>query len=532
MAATMIFATSCSNEFEPKTAGETSIVSFTINSPEIGSRAFSDGLTATHLQYAVYDAEGNILPALTVTDAEIHGTTTVTLELTTGNSYNVVFWAAAPNAPYTVDFDAKKMTVDYSAAVSNDENRDAFYKLHTITVNGAQTETVELRRPFAQLNIGTNDYEAAENAGYVPTKSKVTVSNVFDTLNFFDGTVSGGAEVTYDYAALPTGEEFPVEGYDYLAMNYLLVAADKALVEVEFTYADAADNAKTRTVGSVPVQRNYRTNIYGKLLTSSVDATIIIVPEYEEPANNVELVQVATGADLQTAIDNAAEGSTIELSETEDYGTVILGSLKDVTIKGNDEAVVIIKTDANTVLENVTLQNIKFQYTGATYDCGVVINADAQIENLVIEDCTFVGTGAKAGRGISGNNNAATITLSDCTFQDLGYPIYAWGGYESLTVDGCSFENIQSWSIMPQSGFDGDLTVTDNNFTDCVGGLVKAGTLTAGHTFTFTGNTITNSTEHPNRNWFEFNVSNGTSVIENNTMDGQAWTPSAEDGLK
>ena len=47
------------------------------------------------------------------------------------------------------------MTVDYNGAASNDETRDAFYKYHTFTVKGAQTETIELRRPFAQLFGGT-----------------------------------------------------------------------------------------------------------------------------------------------------------------------------------------------------------------------------------------------------------------------------------------------------------------------------------------------------------------------------------------
>ena len=56
----MIFATSCENELEVGAAGEESVVSFTIATPDMGSRAYSDGKTATVLQYAVYDAEGNI----------------------------------------------------------------------------------------------------------------------------------------------------------------------------------------------------------------------------------------------------------------------------------------------------------------------------------------------------------------------------------------------------------------------------------------------------------------------------------------
>ena len=278
---TMLFATSCQNDLDFDTTVEkTSTVSFSVGTPEIATRAYSDGTTATNLQYAVYDAAGNQLTDLTVTNGEIHGSTTVKLQLTTGNTYSVIFWAAAPQAPYKVDFVNKTMTVDYTDAVSNDENRDAFYKYHTFTVKGAQTETIELKRPFAQLNIGAADYAASESAGYVPTQSAVVVKNVYNTLNLATGVVENEVEANFALADIKKDETFPVAGYEYLAMNYLLVGADKGIVDIEFSYADDSDT-KTRTVGSVPVQRNYRTNIYGNLLTSEVDVNVEIKPEYD-----------------------------------------------------------------------------------------------------------------------------------------------------------------------------------------------------------------------------------------------------------
>ena len=335
MAATMMIATSCENELDLGTnAGENAQVTFSVGTPEIATRAYSDGQTATVLQYAVYDAEGKELTDLTVTDAEIHGSTTVNLQLTTGNTYSVIFWAAAENAPYTVDFGAKTMTVDYDEAVSNDETRDAFYKYHTFTVKGAQTETIELKRPFAQLNIGTADYAASTSAGYTPVNSAVTVKSIYNTLNLWDGEVSGETEVTYDYAAIAKNEAFPVAGYEYLAMNYLLVAADKTLVDVEFAYTETdATAAKTRTVGSVPVQRNYRTNIYGNLLTSDVDINVEIKPEYDEPAYD---------ASLQYAVENGGEVTLSQDVVLENplkvkAGKVVVIDLNGYTISGTDK---------------------------------------------------------------------------------------------------------------------------------------------------------------------------------------------------
>lgn len=249
--------------------------------------------------------------------------------------------------------------------------------------------------------------------------------------------------------------------------------------------------------------------------------------------NNKIVADVTSVTDLADTLANAKAGTVINLKENTSYGTVTVDELKDVVINGAEGTTVIFKTDANTKLEDVTLTNFDFEYTGATYDCGIVIDANAQIDNLVVDGCTVTGDGSKAGRGLSGANNNATIVLKNCTFKDLGYPVYAWGGYEALTIEGCTFDNIKSWAIMPQSGFDGDLTVTGCTFKNCLGGgLIKAGTLTAGHTFTFTDNTVTNCTIAGDHNWFQFNVSAGTTVISGNTMDGVSWTPGAADGLK
>ena len=241
----------------------------------------------------------------------------------------------------------------------------------------------------------------------------------------------------------------------------------------------------------------------------------------------------ATADELNAALAAATPGSTIALTG-DNYGTIALGELKDVTLEGNNAATVVFTTDANSKLENVTIKAMEFVYDGSNTNCGVVINAAAQIENLVIEDCSFAGTGAKAGRGIYGQNPNATIVVKNCVFENLGYPIYtmAAGGYKSLEVVDCAFEAIKSWAIMPQyNDYQGDLTVDGCTFTNCTGGLVKAGAFTAGHTFTFTNNTITNSSEHPAKNWFTINTAAATAVVSGNTRDGAAWTPGAAEGL-
>ncbi|MBE6307614.1 MAG: hypothetical protein E7084_08195 [Bacteroidales bacterium] len=287
-ATTLLLATSCQQD-EVFVDGNEATVTFEVGTPEIATRAFSKGEKATKLQYAVYDAEFNYV------DREgLHGTidfnkqANVPLQLAAGKTYKVLFWADAygnaQDAPYTVDFAALKMNVNYTGAVCNDESRDAFYNFVEVTVGQAnETKEVTLTRPFAQLNIGTDDLNKLDGVSADQTQVKV---NVYDQLDLKTGFVTTGATATtqtFTLADRPAEtEEFPVSGYDYLAMNYLLVGKDKTVVDVEFSYGADAATAKTRTYTGIPVQPNYRTNIYGSLLTQGIDFDVEIEPGYND----------------------------------------------------------------------------------------------------------------------------------------------------------------------------------------------------------------------------------------------------------
>lgn len=195
-------------------------------------------------------------------------------------------------------------------------------------------------------------------------------------------------------------------------------------------------------------------------------------------------------------------------------------------------------TSADSKIENVTVKNVEFTFeTGQNQANGafVVIDKDAEIENLVIEGCTIVGDGNKNSYGIYGQNPNAAVVVKNCNFSNMGYAVQttAGGGYKSLTVEGCTFENIKSWAIMPQYGYSGDLTITGCNFENSNGGLVKTGAFN-GSTFTFTNNTLTNCTGHDGSDskWFTVDASAATKVISGNKKDGVDWTPGAAEGLK
>lgn len=344
IAAAALLVTSCNDEMDNglKT-GDEGTVTFTAQLPsEMGTRAFADGLTAKHLQYAVYEA-GQSTPlkvfgdeTTVVGEAEMNNLKqTVSLKLTTGKTYDVIFWAdATTDSPYTFNPASQEVSVDYSKVNNNSDNCDAFFKKETITVSGNQSVDVKLTRPFAQVNIGTDDFDAAKASGLEVTQTEV-VAKAFATLNLATGKVADEADRTFTMKAIPTASdgEFPVAGgYKYLSMDYLLVGADKATVDVAFNYG----GPQSRTFTNVPVQRNYRTNIYGSLLTNTTDFNVVIEPAFSGEFAH-EVVSVSTFAALKAA---ATAGGDVKLESAIDFTQVVtVDNNKTLTVDLNKQNV-------------------------------------------------------------------------------------------------------------------------------------------------------------------------------------------------
>ena len=373
IAAAALLVTSCNDEMDNglKT-GDEGTVTFTAQLPsEMGTRAFADGLTAKHLQYAVYEA-GQSTPlkvfgdeTTVVGEAEmVNLKKSVTLKLTSGKSYDVIFWAdATTDSPYTFNPASQEVSVDYSKVNNNSDNCDAFFKKETITVSGNQSVDVKLTRPFAQVNIGTDDFDAAKASGLEVTQTEV-VAKAFATLNLATGEVADEADRTFTMKAIPTASdgEFPVAGgYKYLSMDYLLVGADKATVDVAFNYG----GPQNRTFTNVPVQRNYRTNIYGSLLTNTTDFNVVIEPAFA--TTNYNLGALYTASQI---------GGAVTLSDNVDFDRTIAvqpGKTMSVNLNG--------KTVKNTtdLWENPSVPNSWSLFSVRGADSKLTLSGDGEV---------------------------------------------------------------------------------------------------------------------------------------------------------
>lgn len=409
IAAAALLVTSCNDEMDNglKT-GDEGTVTFTAQLPsEMGTRAFADGLTAKHLQYAVYEAgQSTPLPVFgdettVVGEAEMNNLKqTVSLKLTTGKTYDVIFWAdATTDSPYTFNPASQEVSVDYSKVNNNSDNCDAFFKKETITVSGNQSVDVKLTRPFAQVNIGTDDFDAAKASGLEVTQTEV-VAKAFATLNLATGEVSDEADRTFTMKAIPTASdgEFPVAGgYKYLSMDYLLVGADKATVDVAFNYG----GPQNRTFTNVPVQRNYRTNIYGSLLTNTTDFNVVIEPAFA--TTNYNLGALYTASQI---------GGAVTLSDNVDFDRTIAvqpGKTMSVNLNG--------KTVKNTtdLWENPSVPNSWSLFSVRGTDSKLTLSGDGDVIAKA-NDCYAIdvqGGGHLVIEGGHYNGNIHTVYVTE-----------------------------------------------------------------------------------------------------------------------
>ena len=315
-AALTLLAVGCNKEQVPEVPdGQMVDVTFTAALPgEMATKALGDGQTAKNLYVSVYenDTEKTHLRDLDKTATFTDLKTQVTFSLVKGKTYNFVFWAQAEDAPYVVT-DLKNIKVKNYTTGANDEKRDAFYATRKeLKVNGALTETIKLYRPFAQVNFATADYADARKAGFNPAVSSFTASEAATTFDTFAEEGKDKVEVALTETEVPADVLKTLDGKTYtrLAMNYLIPVGKQGEshnIDVAATFKANNGEAVTVSAPNAPVQNNYRTNILGNLLTSQVIFNVEIVPIFNEPDNDIDIVNVKDEASLRALFATGGE---------------------------------------------------------------------------------------------------------------------------------------------------------------------------------------------------------------------------------
>lgn len=480
----MLFAASCSNEEFDSPSGNDAKVTFTLNVEDgVQTRAISDGKSADKLVYAVFDSEGNQIQTIQqVTKTGVTFPATETITLAKGQKYTVVFWAQdADCAAYNTD-NLKNVTVDYNG-MNNDETRDAFFKAETFTVTGSTSVSVVMKRPFAQINVGVyqEDWDAAVASGINVTKSSAVITNAATSINLLTGQVSGEAEVTYTPGTIPAKFETPEtldvdldgngskENYVYLSMGYILANdattgdAKTTLDKLAFAFQPENGNTIEFTDGltSVPVQRNWRTNIIGKILTGDMTFNISIDPiyvdDYNYPDYVPEVVTVNNANDLKAAIE---AGKKVMLAN-------------DITVAENTVISVANAVESSLDLNGKTISTNNSRTNTFQYLFDVKDGSTLNVKNGTIN---FSHTGANmqwnGGTSVFNVTGGGVLNMEDVDVYNLGgtdmnFAVHLnnWGT-ATLNADRCTLSATYCGVRVFNSGYDmNKVTISNSKLT-------------------------------------------------------------------
>lgn len=418
-----LFAASCQREMhEPVAQGG---VTYTITLPETVQTRGESGYAEYDLYYEVYktiDAT-ELQTASTLFEKKVTmtgNTYELTLDLLNDQDYTVLFWANKKGESYFNVDDLRNVQVkdadetkDGIQVVANCDDRDAYCGIDQISQHdGAQSKTVTLTRPFAQLNIATL---VSTTAGYLLTpeesRVKVTVPVAYNVATA--STVGNAVEVDFTKFSVPAGQK--VNGtYDLVAMNYVLVPQGNIDVYYEIQTVNGTVN---NTVNNVPLKKNYRTNIIGNLLTSNADYTVEIKPGFNIPD------LPAVGADQ---LGLAAQvGGTVTLSDDVVLGEPLVvepGVEMVIDLNGNEINYTPVTTrsdDPTYLIKNLGTLTIKGEGT-LENRLGYIVENEG---TLTVEAATFNGLGgirSKAGKvTINGGVYTASSNWSTNTYQHI-----------------------------------------------------------------------------------------------------------------
>lgn len=506
IAAMAVLAGACAKENE-QLAGPSN-VTFEVSTTEIATKAIGDGMTATKLYYQVFDADGKVIEGLGVQNKDlVSGKTTVSFQLIKDQTYNFVFWAQTAETGYYTVTDLRTITANYEGKKSNDENFDAFFAVEkALTINGPITKTVTLKRPFAQINIATTDVlkagETTSKVKFDGAMSAVKVKGVPTVFSPLTDEFSSSVDAQFASATIPEGD-FSVTGsrdtYKYLAVNYVFAPVDGTVYDVDAAFnVDGKD--VTVKVPSAPAKRNYRTNIYGNLLTATADYDVVIDPGFAG-GENMEMwdgsADAVTEVDGVYEIKNAAQlawvSQQVNLGATTFSGKTVklvddiyLGG-KSWTPIGNVVSVPSVAFHGTFDGNGKTIHDLNASDNTPNYSTaglfGSLVSAtikDLTIENAVVKSNHYAGVICGYSEGESTIQNCkvsnATVTSTPELLGakwDNGDKVGGIAGYiVSAEVGGCTVENAAIQGYRDLGGIVGYANTTSKVTGNALKGIV------------------------------------------------------------
>ncbi len=443
-----IAAMSCAKE-QAVENGLPAEVSFAIEAPSgISTKANGDGSLAKDLYYQVFDKDMKPVSGLNLQQKDlVNGKTTVNFQLVKDQVYNFIFWAQTEKSGYyTIDKcvggeGLKKITADYSTnKAANDENRDAFFAVvKDLKIDGPLTQNVKLTRPFAQVNIGADDKlsNGSSTVGiseYIKdATSSFSVKQIPTVFSPMDGTVSEPKDVAFEAAEIP-GDNLNVNEvtYNRLSMNYVFAPAERSVYDISATFQFDDGKEVSFSSPTTPLQRNYRTNIVGSLLTNTADFNVEVDPNFG--GDEVVTVWDGTSVTAVTEVDGVYEiSNAAELAWVAQQVRSKANVFSGKTVK--------LVNDINLGYKDWTPIGIGLKNNDKNFS-GTFDGNGKTISNLYVSD----NTAEYASAGLFGGLLSATVknlTVKNATINSTHYAGVIGAFVECSTISNCKVSNVK-----------------------------------------------------------------------------------------
>lgn len=318
LASAALLLAGCAKEQMKGSGAETVNVTVTAGLDGLTTKAAADldgnAAKVDHWVFEVLDAGGKLFYREVRTPEAGTLSQTYNISLIKNQNYDLLFWADSTGVYNTENLQAVSLA-NAETYIANRDSRDAFSARKNITADGTPI-SVELKRPFAQINVITTDLadlwaqaakSAKQDSVYAANRpvdfvAKIKVPTSFNVKTQACGSVSQTDVIMKAdscYVAYEADKKTPKESTNYLLhlnpatlyMDYVFApAGEAAVVDIDFGFKSNSAQL-TYNFTSIPVRANYRTNIKGKLLSNDTKITVTIVPDWLTPEIDVAYPQ-------------------------------------------------------------------------------------------------------------------------------------------------------------------------------------------------------------------------------------------------
>lgn len=213
--------------------------------------------------------------------------------LVTNQSYEFLVWvdyakAETPDADLHYNTASLKSISVMGDYINNDHTRDAFCGNSSVEMynTSKKFDKITCNRPFGQLNISTTDWNHVKNAAALLPAAVQIKYNGYAEFDVSNGGSATGVPVEFTYKEkqdlIGTAT---TEGVQALTCDYLFASTTGFNIsDTKITFYNQAGSEITNTgsdLATLPIKRNYKTNVSGNLLTKKGKITVDVNAKWE-----------------------------------------------------------------------------------------------------------------------------------------------------------------------------------------------------------------------------------------------------------